>query len=99
MFPRAVQRDFGLALFRVQLGDTPRKAKPLKGLPGVYEIRSNFRSDTFRAVYAVRLGAKVYILHAFQKKSKSGIATPGTDMAVIRQRLKTARELAKEETS
>lgn len=98
-FPRAVQRDIGLALFRVQLGDTPRKAKPLKGVPGVHEIRSDFRNDTFRAVYTVKLGAKVYVLHAFQKKSKSGIATPKADMDLIRRRLKTAREIAEDETS
>lgn len=96
-FPRAVQRDIGLALFRVQLGDTPQRAKRLKGLPGVYEIRSDFMTDTYRAVYAVKIGRKIYVLHAFQKKSRSGIATPKAEMDLIRSRLRTAREFAKED--
>lgn len=96
-FPRAVQRDIGLAPFRVQQGDTPQKAKRMKGMPGVYEIRSDFMTDTYRAVYAVKISDKIYVLHVFQKKSKSGIATPQAEIDVIRKRLKTAREIAKEE--
>ncbi len=79
----------GVALFVVQVGGTPESAKPWKGLgPGVYELVEDHRSDTFRAVYTVRLGDAVYVLHAFQKKSKSGIATPRPDVKLIEKRLK-----------
>jgi len=98
-FPRDVQRDIGFALHRVQSGETPEEAKPLRGFPGVYEIRSNFDTDTFRAVYALKIGAKIYVLHTFQKKSKSGISTPKRDMDRIAERLKYAVALAKENSS
>lgn len=88
-FPIPVQKDMGVALFIVQLGRTPESAKPWKGLgSGVYELVENHRGDTFRAVYTVRVGDAVHVLHAFQKKSKSGIATPQPDVALIEKRLK-----------
>ncbi|ANF58415.1 type II toxin-antitoxin system RelE/ParE family toxin [Halotalea alkalilenta] len=88
-FPIYVQKDMGVALFVVQLGDTPDSAKPWKGLgSGVYELVEDYRGDTFRAVYTVRLGDAVHVLHAFQKKSKSGIATPQPDVELIEKRLK-----------
>lgn len=96
-FPRAVQRDIGFALFRIQLGEMPGHTKPLRGLAGVYEIRSDFMTDTYRTVYAAKVGTKIYVLHAFQKKSKSGIATPKPDMELIRTRLAAARAFAQEE--
>jgi phage-related protein len=66
----------------------------MKGLgPGIFEVVSDHRGDTFRAVYTVRLAGRVYVLHAFQKKSKTGIATPKTELALIQQRLKRALEL------
>lgn len=71
-------------------------AKPLKGLgSGVLEVVSDHRGDTFRAVYTVRLAERVFVLHAFQKKAKRGIATPQTDIDLIRQRLKRAIEVSK----
>jgi phage-related protein len=61
--------------------------------PGVMEVVSDHRGDTFRAVYTVNLAGRVYVLHAFQKKSKTGIATPKAEIDLMRQRLKRAIEL------
>ena len=88
-FPVAVQKDMGVALFIVQLGKTPSSAKHWKGLgSGVYGLMENHRGDAFRAVYLVNVGDSVHVLHAFQKKSKSGIATPQLDIDLIENRLK-----------
>ena len=88
-FPIPIQKDMGVALFVVQLGGTPESAKPWKGNgSGVYELADDYRGDTFRAVYTVRMGDAVHVLHAFQKKSKSGIATPRPDVELIERRLK-----------
>jgi len=88
-FPVPVQKDLGVALFVVQLGRTPGSAKPWKGLgPGIYELVEDHRGDTFRVVYTVRLADTVHVLHAFQKKSKSGTATPRPDVELIEKRLK-----------
>jgi phage-related protein len=88
-FPIPVQKDLGVALFVVQLGQTPESAKPWKGLgAGVHELVEDHRGDTFRAVYTVRVGDAVHVLHAFQKKSKSGIATPQPDVELIEKRLR-----------
>jgi phage-related protein len=88
-FPTAIQKDMGVALFIVQLGGTPPSAKPWKGLgPALYEIIDDYRGDTYRAVYTVRIANAVHVLHAFQKKSKSGIKTPKADVDLIERRLK-----------
>lgn len=88
-FPNPVKKDLGVALRVVQLGGTPESAKPWKGCgSGVYELVDDHRGDTFRAVYTVRVGDAVHVLHAFQKKSKSGIATPRPDVELIKKRLK-----------
>ena len=88
-FPIPVQKDMGVALFVVQLGRTPDSSKPWKGLgSGVYELVEDHRGDTFRAVYTVRVGDAIHVLHAFQKKSKSGISTPQPDVQLIEKRLK-----------
>jgi phage-related protein len=92
-FPAAVRSEIGQALFEAQLGDHPRSAKPLKGLSGVLEIRDNFDGDTFRAVYTVRFEGVLYVLHAFQKKSTSGISTPQRHMDLIKQRLRDAEAI------
>jgi phage-related protein len=94
-FPRAVRNEIGQALFEAQLGDHPRNAKPLKGLGGVLEIRDNFEGDTYRAVYTIRFEGVLYVLHAFQKKSTSGIATPQRHIDLIRQRLRDAEVIHK----
>jgi phage-related protein len=92
-FPETVKGEIGVALYEAQLGSKHGKAKPLKGIgPGVLEVFSDYRGDTFRAVYTVRLEGRVYVLHAFQKKSKSGIATPKSEIDLIRRRLKSAIE-------
>lgn len=76
------------------MGEFPHNAKPLKGLSGVQEIRVNYDTDTYRAVYTVNIGDKLYVLHIFQKKSKKGNETPKQDMDIIRTRLKRAKEVA-----
>ena len=99
-FPPAVQDEIGFALYQAQIGSKHVNAKPLKSFgPGVLEIVSDYRGDTFRAVYIVRLAEKVYVLHAFQKKSKTGTATPRTEIELIRHRLKRAIELHSEKGS
>lgn len=83
------KKDLGVALFVVQLGRTPDSAKPWKGLGSkVYELVEDHRGDTFRVVYTVRIADTVHVLHAFQKKSKSGVATPQSDVDLIEKRLK-----------
>ena len=78
VFPPAVRRTFGVALFAAQLGEMPPEAKVLKGFggAGVLELIEDHHGNTYRAVYTVRFATKAYVLHAFQKKSKRGIATP-----------------------
>ncbi len=93
--PDAVRQVFGRALLRAQLGGKPTSAKPLKGFrgAGVLEIVEDYDTDTYRAVYTVRFAEAVYVLHVFQKKSKSGIATSSRDLQLIETRLKKAEEL------
>lgn len=95
-FPSEVQKDIGYALWLAQVGEKHDKSKPLKGFSGVMEIVSDYRTDTYRTVYTVKLGPKLYVLHAFQKKSKRRIATPKKEIDVIRKRLQEARRLAQE---
>ena len=91
-FPDEVQADMGYALGLAQLGAKHPHAKPWKGEgPGVLEIVEDHRGDTYRAVYTVRFAQVVYVLHAFQKKSKAGIKTPQEDVKLISERLKRAQ--------
>jgi phage-related protein len=94
-FPEAVKDEMGYALFEAQSGLKPLAAKPLKGFGGasVLEIVSDYQADTFRAVYTVKFGERVYVLHAFQKKSKKGTATTQADIETIKRRLKQAEGL------
>ena len=96
-FPGPVQDHLGYALYVAQLGGKHHTAKVLRGFgsSGVLEVVRDFRGDTFRAVYTLRYAGAVYVLHAFQKKSKSGIATPKSDVDLIRKRYREAREQAK----
>ncbi|MGA9390977.1 MAG: type II toxin-antitoxin system RelE/ParE family toxin [Candidatus Sulfotelmatobacter sp.] len=91
-FPRAVRRDIGYALYAAQTGEVDPSAKPLSGFGGasVLEIVAQHRGDTWRAVYTVRYPEAIYVLHAFQKKSKRGITTTKKDIDLIRQRLNEA---------
>jgi phage-related protein len=96
-FPPAVQDGLGFALFLVQTGQHPPIAKPLKGFgSGVIELIEDHIGDTYRAVYTVRFNTAVYVLHAFKKKSKSGIKTPKSDIDLIRRRLRDAEADYKE---
>lgn len=93
-FPEDVKDVMGHALDIAQQGGKSLAAKPLSGFggAGVLEIVDDFDGGTYRAVYTVQLPHAVYVLHAFQKKSKKGIATPKPVMDKIRNRLKLARE-------
>lgn len=90
--PAAVQREIGFALYTAQRGGKHLTAKPLKGFggAGVLEAVTNYDGDTYRAIYTVKFAAAVYVLHVFQKKSKSGIETPKTVLDLIKRRLKLA---------
>ena len=91
-FPIEVQDEMGYALGLAQLGARHPNAKAWKGEgAGVLEIVEDHRGDTYRAVYTVRFADAVYVLHAFQKKSKSGIKTDQTDVTLIAERLKRAK--------
>jgi phage-related protein len=93
-FPERVRNRVGGALWEAQLGRRALFAKPLKGFggAGVLEVVDNFDGDAYRAVYTVRFAGVVYVLHAFQKKAKHGIATPKREIDLIEQRLKRAKE-------
>ena len=97
-FPKGAQKLIGDELQLIQFGGMPRDVKPFKGVgSGVFEIALRFEGDAYRTVLAVQLGERIYVLHAFQKKSKKGIATPKPDIDLIKQRYKEAKELAEHE--
>ena len=91
-FPDEVQDHVGYALHVAQTGGKHEDAKPLKGFggAGVLEVVSNYSGDTFRSVYTVKFALAVYVLHAFQKKSKVGSKTPLGDLALVEQRFRLA---------
>jgi phage-related protein len=77
-------------------GGKSDKAKPFKGVDGgVFEIALRYRGDAFRALYAIKIDADIWVIHAFQKKSKSGIKTPQMEVDLIRERLKRLKEALK----
>lgn len=92
-FPSDARQQSGYALELAQAGAKPENAKPLRGFggAGVQEIVADDRGGTFRVVYTVTLPNAVYVLHAFQKKSTSGIKTSQRDIDLIRQRLRVAQ--------
>ena len=96
--PAPVQSKTGYALYVAQRGGKPREAKVLKGFGGasVQEIVVDYNRDTYRAVYTVKFAERIYVLHVFQKKSKSGSATPKSDMELIERRLKQAEEIERD---
>jgi phage-related protein len=96
-FPDPVQDHMGYAIYVAQQGGKHRDAKVLTGFggAGVLEVVKDFRGDTFRAVYTLKLAGAVYVLHAFQKKSKTGRETPRREMELIEQRLREAEAIAK----
>jgi phage-related protein len=93
-FPDDVKSVVGFAIFQAQLGLMHQRAKPMRGFKGasVLEILDDYDGDTYRAVYTVRFAGVVYVLHAFQKKSKSGAKTPKYEMELIKARLAKAKE-------
>jgi phage-related protein len=97
--PDFVKSRMGYALYVAQQGGKHRDAKPLKGFggAGVVEIVTDFDGNTFRAVYTVRLAAAVHVLHVFQKKSKTGRATPKPELDLIERRLREAERIARGE--
>lgn len=93
-FPKEVKRVLGFGLRLVQDGETPGFAKPLKGLgSGVYELKADAGGDAFRTVYLVKLRRAVYVIDAFQKKSKRGSRTPKEIRERLQRRVKSAREM------
>lgn len=96
--PALVGDVFGYGLYLAQTGSRHENSKVLRGFgdAGVLEIIESGAGGTYRAVYTVRFEAAVFVLHVFQKKSKSGIATPKPDMELIEARLKRAAEIAQE---
>jgi phage-related protein len=97
-FPEPVQDHMGYALYIAQRGGKHRDTKTLSGFggAGVVEVVKDFRGDTFRAVYTLRYAGAVYVLHAFQKKSKTGSETARRDLELVKQRLREAEQIAKE---
>ncbi|HEV2520924.1 MAG TPA: type II toxin-antitoxin system RelE/ParE family toxin [Candidatus Acidoferrales bacterium] len=100
-FPDPVQDHMGYAFYLAQRGGKHRNAKVLSGFggAGVLEVVKDFRGDTFRAVYTLRYAGAVYVLHVFQKKSKTGRETPRREIDLIAQRLREAEKIAKERKS
>ena len=94
--PGEVKREIGHALHMEEIGEKSHKAKRLKGFSGVIEIVSDYETNTYRAVYAIKIDDNIYVLHVFQKKSKRGIATTRRDLDTIKRRLQTAQHIAKE---
>ena len=96
--PKPVRKFFGFALRFAQVGERHDSAKPLKGFggAGVLELIENDSAGTYRAVYTVQFEQAIFVLHCFQKKSKSGISTPQREMDIVHARLKVAEAQAKE---
>ena len=96
-FPKDAQKLLGDELQLIQFGGMPKDAKRFRGVgSGVLEIALRYASDAYRVVTAVQLGRRIYVLHAFQKKSKRGVETPKRDVDLIRKRYAEAQELARE---
>lgn len=97
-FPEEVRRVMGFALGMAKEGEKHVNAKPLKGFGGanVLEIVDTDSDGTYRTMYTVKMAKAVFVLHAFQKKSKQGISTPKQDMDLVERRLKLAQEIYKD---
>jgi len=95
-FPDAVQARMGYAPYVAQMGEKHRDAKPLRGFggAGVLEIVNDYQGDAFRCIYMVRIARSVYVLHAFQKKSRTGRETPKAEIDLIKRRLRDAESHA-----
>jgi phage-related protein len=97
-FPKGAQKLLGDELQLIQFGGMPKDAKPFKGIgSGVLEIALRYASNAYRVVLAVQIGRRIYVLHAFQKKSKKGMETPTRDVELVRKRYSEAQELARDD--
>src|SRR5882724_9980175 len=97
-FPEGAQKLIGDELQLIQFGGMPEGAKPFKGIgSGVFGIAIRYRTNAYRTVLAIQLGRRIYVLHAFEKKSRRGIETPRQDVELIKQRYKEAVELTENE--
>ena len=98
-FPKEVKEVFGYALYLAQSKSKHPDAKPLKGFgsAGVLEIVDTFKGSAYLAVYTVKIGKTIYVLHAFKKKSKRGVSTPDSEIELIRKRLKMAHVIDSQE--
>jgi phage-related protein len=95
-FPLGAQEEAALALTIAARGGKADIAKPFKGVSGgIFEIALKHRGDAFRVIYAVQVGEALWVIHAFQKKSKTGIKTPQMELDLIRERLKRLKEALK----
>ncbi|MBI4383657.1 MAG: type II toxin-antitoxin system RelE/ParE family toxin [Nitrospinae bacterium] len=95
-FPKGAQLEIRRALTVAAEGAKAENAKPMKGLgPGVFEIALKYRTDAYRVVYALQIGEAIWVVHAFQKKSKTGIKTPRQEIDLIRKRIKEIKEYLK----
>lgn len=95
--PEDVQKQLGGELYLAQRGEKPPHSKPFKGIgSGVFEIKDDFETNTYRLMYAVQIGMRMYVLHSFKKKSQKGIATTKKDVDLIVRRYKEAVEMEKE---
>jgi phage-related protein len=96
-FPEPVKDHVGYVLYVAQRGGKHRDTKTLRGFggAGVLEVLKDFRGDTYRAVYTLRYTDAVYVLHAFQKKSKTGSETPRRDIEMVKRRLQEAEQISK----
>jgi len=93
-FPQGAQIEMGRALSVIAEGRYPDIAKPFKGAgSGVFELALRHRGDAFRIVYAVQIGADIWVVHSFQKKSRTGIKTPKAEVDLIHERLKRLKEM------
>lgn len=94
-FPPKVIKEVGYALWLAQIGRKAKNAKPLRGMggAGVLEIVEDDKSGAYRVVYVVEVEDCVYVLHAFQKKSKAGIAAPKSELDLVNRRLKEVRSI------
>ncbi|MEM9542629.1 MAG: type II toxin-antitoxin system RelE/ParE family toxin [Cyanobacteria bacterium P01_E01_bin.42] len=95
-FPKALIAEIGFILYQVQIEQYDSRIKPLKGFNGVFEIVSNYQTNTYRTIYAVKIDHSVYVLHAFKKKSKKGSKTPKQTIELIENCLKQARKISQE---
>ncbi|MBV9566950.1 MAG: type II toxin-antitoxin system RelE/ParE family toxin [Hyphomicrobiales bacterium] len=95
-FPREVQTDALDALAIAAEGGKSDNAKPFKGVHwGLFEIALKRRGDAFRVLYALKVGQDIWVIHAFQKKSKTGIKTPRIEVDLIKERLRRLKEALK----